>query len=116
MQSNRNVSEYMITEILVQRGDIRFVGHYSVEPPSKVRQVIARQGAKPTDLQIKKGQGGWELEILLPPHTFEQLAAVFTVGTPTCRIDRDHASLFEIVYSCRVNSAYAEHRFLVEKS
>ena len=94
------LSTYTIDNILTSAGDIRLEGRYKGEPTSIKRQVIVRKGKAITDLAMKQGQGGWELEILLPPLSYAVFAAL-AGNTPTeCLFDRSvQASQFEIGYA-----------------
>jgi hypothetical protein len=92
------VSTFLITNILVS-GDIRFVGRYKGEPTTTTREVIVRPGSATTDLAMKKGQGGWELEVLLPPLTYAVFAALVGNIPKECRFDRsENPSEFQVSY------------------
>jgi hypothetical protein len=88
-----NVTRKSANGALTIGSDLRFAGHYEGEKPAIVRHVIVRRGPKDTDLAMKKGEGGWELEILLPPEVFAMFAGLTHMKVKECSFDVSNAAL-----------------------
>lgn len=74
--------------------DIRLVGYFDGEPHNKTRQVIVRRSAPGTPVTMKKGEGGWELEIGLPLDEYTAFAElVLRPETKECSFDTSAAAL-----------------------
>ncbi len=109
------LATFRIVDIHLFKRDVRLLGRFKGESPSKMRQVIVRLGQKPTDLAMKKGEKNWELEILLPPLSFATFASAAANGPSKCRFDRSKkARLFKMRYEVRHSGRSARATFRIK--
>jgi hypothetical protein len=107
------LSTFIITQIYVS-SDIRFLGHYKGDPILPAREIIVRPGKSTTDLAMKKGQGGWDLEILFPPLTYAVFAAFVANNPVECQFDRGlNPTKFEVAYTYGNGTRTVSNIFIV---
>jgi len=112
------LSTYIITDIQPKpaSANVLFLGRLQTDPTTTVRQVIVREGVNVTDLAMKQGEGGYVLEILLPPATYIIFCALVNFINPTeCRFDQSaQASKFEFGYVDANGTRTATTSFVIQ--